>query len=75
MNDIAKCTNCGRREHLSLLDGKPPRDNPNSPNFTGLECIACYGEGWLPMSVDSFKHSVCRSLAEYYKQWRRGHGC
>lgn len=47
--DHVACHACGRIEHIDLLDAKP--DDPSNPagsDWNRLECIACYGPGWLP---------------------------
>lgn len=66
--DLIRCDACGREEHADLIDTK----DDGTGNFTIMECIACYGEDWLPMdgSPESWKVSVRPDLAPYYRQWR-----
>lgn len=63
----ACCTNCGRVENIDLLDGGGP-DFGKEPN--ALECIACYGPGWLPMASIDAHPSVCPDLAPLYQRHR-----
>jgi hypothetical protein len=66
----ARCTKCGVTEHVNLLDGKSP-DGDEGSDFTLLECIACYGEGWCPTGgPEDFKKSVAPSLSHLYGRWR-----
>jgi hypothetical protein len=65
MKDTALCMKCGTVEHLNLLDGKNPSDE--NGDFTQIECIACYGPGWLPTSgPEDFKLSVAPALVAQY---------
>ncbi len=53
MSNMGKCQACGRPTRLELLDAKP--DDPSKPescDWTRLECIDCYGEGWLPLAEE-----------------------
>jgi len=38
------CAKCGKLEHLDDLDGRPPYDEPDAPDFTLVVCRDCYGE-------------------------------
>lgn len=65
--DIAACTRCGIHEHIDLLDGKI---DPETEETIGIECIACYGPGWAPTDLGSFRHSIAPQLAPLYERWR-----
>ena len=43
------CAHCRRQTPIDLLDGKAPRHDPQSEDFSACECPACYGPGWLPL--------------------------
>lgn len=69
MSDISYCRNCGVDEHIHLLDAKNP-DGDENGDFTVLECIACYGAGWLPTAGPSdFALSVAPRLRWRYRAW------
>ncbi len=69
--DHAACDCCGRIEHIDLLDAKP--DDPSNPagcDWTRLECIACYGPGWVPAGFTPFEGAICDEMAGLYRGWR-----
>ena len=75
MNDLIRCTKCGRFEHGYLIDGKAYGDPAIEENWTGLECIECYGPGWSPVGgVEDLKLSVVPALAPFYEAWRKIYG-
>lgn len=66
-SDVGTCTGCGRVENLDLLDGK----DDGTGDFTLLECVACYGPGWLPaVSLDAHA-SVRPDLERDYARHRQ----
>lgn len=67
-----RCHKCGRVEDAHLIDGKPHPGADENSDFTRLECIACYGPGWLPTGgVEDIKRSVCPDLAPHYERFRQ----
>lgn len=72
--DTIACHGCGRREHAELIDAKPqPGTDPETSDWTRLECVACYGPGWEPVGEGSLDLSVRPDLKPYYDQWKREH--
>lgn len=64
--DIGSCDQCGRKEHIYLLDGKSDEDGDHD----ALLCIECYGPGWCP--ADDYEHinlSICPDLKPLYERW------
>ncbi|CAM5769871.1 hypothetical protein [Bosea minatitlanensis] len=83
--DHAACDCCGRIEHIDLLDAKPPAGGvPETADWSRLECIACYGPGWLPMEDGALRRSINNDLHGLYlgfrlkrwlgECWRRARG-
>lgn len=69
--DLGRCAACGITEHLNLLDAKPSSGNENG-DFDRLECVACYGPGWMPCGgAGDFALSVAPSLKALYRRWER----
>lgn len=69
--DHATCDCCGRLEHIDLLDAKPDEpDNPQGCDWNRLECIACYGPGWLPATEGAVTRSACEELHGLYLGFR-----
>lgn len=69
--DHVACDACGRVEHIDLLDAKP--DDPSNPvgcDWNRLECIACYGPGWLPGGDGNTSVSICDELHGLYLGFR-----
>jgi len=56
-------TNCGRVENINLLDGG---GEDFGKEEDALECIACYGPGWLPLCDDDLRESICADLQSKY---------
>lgn len=47
--DVLPCACCGKLTEIDMLDAKPePGEDPETADFTRLECRTCYGPGWLP---------------------------
>lgn len=68
---IGRCHTCGVAEHIHLLDAKNPNDN-ESGDWTLIQCIACYGEGWCPTGGrDDVKLSVAPALKPFYDTFFR----
>ena len=72
--DIATCMTCGAREHINLMDCKPPPGHPNPENadWNHMECIACYGPSWLPLDQTDIALSINPRLRWHYNAWRIG---
>ena len=73
--EIATCMGCGVREHIHLLDGKPPPGTPpedhENADFTHIVCVACYGPGWCPTGgVEDISLSIAPQLAPLYAEWK-----
>lgn len=46
---LVPCMACGRLTEIDLLDAKPePGCDPDTADWTRLECEGCYGDGWSP---------------------------
>ena len=46
----APCRVCGRRFPYEVLDSKPETGaDPETSDWTRLECATCYGPGYLPL--------------------------
>lgn len=60
------CTCCGRVENIDLLDAGGEEFGKSE---TDLECIACYGPDWLPLTDITIHQSCCPSLAPIYRQY------
>jgi hypothetical protein len=68
--NIAHCDACGTSEHIHLLDSKPePGVDPETADYTRLECIACYGPEWLPCAEEHVGLSIRSDLAWHYHAW------
>lgn len=66
----ARCDGCGIVEDLHLLDGKPSTGNADD-DFDILECIRCYGPGWMPVGgPEDFARSVAPELKPHYDKWK-----
>lgn len=71
MTTSARCHACGRLEHIDLIDGKAPAGaDPETADYDRLECIACYGPGWLPATHDAFGLSINEELHGLYLGFR-----
>ncbi len=55
------CAECGCHEHAELLDATKPGGR--------LECVACAGPAWRPVSESSIAKSVCDHLSHLYDEW------
>lgn len=48
-NRTGTCRACGLVTNINLLDAKPEHGcDPETADFTRLECADCYGPGYLP---------------------------
>ena len=48
--DMIACAGCGTLTHIEDLDAKDGGEGDHDV----LLCRACYGPGWLPMSVERY---------------------
>ena len=65
-DNVGRCTKCGQPEHWELLDAILDEDGEDCGRY---EDIACYGEGWAPVSIDSIGLSVRPELKPHYDAW------
>jgi hypothetical protein len=63
---IGQCHICGCHENIELLDAR----DDGTGQFELIECIACYGPGWLPTGGVEISESLCLDLQPFYAVFR-----